>query len=817
MTTHDTSLEADGPLEAPLGDGITEELPVATYRTAPDGTLTAVNSAFVQLLGYSSREAMLGQELEGLTLDPDAVSLWRRQLHHSDEPAGQRTTLRSRSGQHVPVLLQGAPLRDGQGSLLGIVGIALDLRSPSADLDTLVAQHDPKLGVGALPEVHHAIADSAEAMGVGVLLAILDEDAAGFVVTYANDASLEVLDRARAEVLDAHLDTLLPGLREAARGHGPAEITLPRADGRNRIVEANLARTNTWGAPSAIIHLRDITQRREVELAVRESEEAVRTLIEHTTVGFYRTTPEGQIIMANPALVDILSFESMEDLLARDLSTWGYAEDRSREDWQERLEREGTLTEETTWLNAQSEPVHVRESARIVRDEDGSPRYYEGTVEDITDLKRQESMLERENRRQRAIRRILELPQRAPDFQRLVEALAHSVADIFETGRAAVLLLHEDDEELDIAGVHDDRDEGAPLEGTRVTREMIPELWKKRETLERNSRPLRVPDLLEQVEDDHLRERLQEVDATGSIYVPLYRNGNLRGVLAISESRSTREFTERDLDLAQEVGQYASLVLSNALLDQQVREGNDALREANQELERSNEDLQNFASALSHDLREPNRMVQGFLDLFLERHGDDIPPEGRELLEEAEAGADRMGNLITGLLTLSRVGSRHESRERVELGSVLENVERNLQVAIEDAGAEVTWDDLPVVKADPNLLGQALQNLVENALKYRREDVPPRVHIRAHRPENAEGMWRVEVEDNGQGLDPDDRERVFDLFQQVDPGEGSEGIGLGLALVKRIVDHHGGEVGTTSTKGEGSTFWFTLPAVDPAE
>ncbi|WP_276253933.1 sensor histidine kinase [Halomontanus rarus] len=229
-------------------------------------------------------------------------------------------------------------------------------------------------------------------------------------------------------------------------------------------------------------------------------------------------------------------------------------------------------------------------------------------------------------------------------------------------------------------------------------------------------------------------------------------------------------------------------------------------------LEKSNASLKQFAYAASHDLQEPLRMVSSYLQLIERRYGDALDDDGEEFLEYAVDGAERMRDMIEGLLEYSRVDTRGEMMETVDLNRVLEDAIANLQMKIEEYDATITSDSLPSVEGDGGQLRQLIQNLLSNAIEYSGED-PPRIHVSAERVGTE---WQISVRDDGIGIDPDDQNRIFDVFQRLHNHDEHPGTGIGLALCQRIVDRHDGRIWVDSTVGEGSTFTFTLPvAADP--
>ncbi len=229
------------------------------------------------------------------------------------------------------------------------------------------------------------------------------------------------------------------------------------------------------------------------------------------------------------------------------------------------------------------------------------------------------------------------------------------------------------------------------------------------------------------------------------------------------------------------------------------------------ELTRSNQDLEQFAYVASHDLREPLRMITGFMGLLKERYGEQVGEEGREFISYAVDGAERMQGLLSGLLEYSRVTTQRRQPEPVAMGEAFDIALANLWQSVQDTGAEVSADELPTVRADPTQMAQLLQNLIANGLKFRRPDVPPRVHVGVQRQQ---GQWQFCVSDNGIGIEPTQAERVFVIFQRLHTRDQYEGSGIGLAICKKIVERHGGQIWVQSTPGEGSTFYFALPAED---
>jgi PAS domain S-box-containing protein len=239
----------------------------------------------------------------------------------------------------------------------------------------------------------------------------------------------------------------------------------------------------------------------------------------------------------------------------------------------------------------------------------------------------------------------------------------------------------------------------------------------------------------------------------------------------------------------------------------------DALARQAQELARSNADLEQFAYVASHDLQEPLRMVASYTQLLARRYRDKLDEDAHEFIGYAVDGVTRMQALIGDLLAYSRVGKGGGAVERADLEAVFQRTLDVLRTAIEESGATVTSSPLPTVEADPAQMGQVLQNLVGNGLKFRGAE-PPRVHVSAERTGDE---WMISVRDNGIGIAPEYAQRIFVIFQRLHTRTEYAGTGIGLAICKKIVERHGGRIWVESTEGQGSTFFFTLPAGDEAE
>ncbi|QLG64076.1 GAF domain-containing protein [Halorarum salinum] len=299
----------------------------------------------------------------------------------------------------------------------------------------------------------------------------------------------------------------------------------------------------------------------------------------------------------------------------------------------------------------------------------------------------------------------------------------------------------------------------------------------------------------------YLRNDIRAVQTTPLIS----RSGTTVGMIS-THWRTPHEPSEDTLHLLDLLARQAADLIERTQAEQ-------ALRERERRLKESNERLEQFAYAASHDLQEPLRMVSSYLQLIERRYADEFDDDGREFLEFAIDGADRMRHMIDGLLKYSRVETEGNPFEPTDLDAVLMEARKDLQLRIEETDARITAESLPRVSGDRQQLRQVFQNLLDNAIEYSGGE-PPRVEIWAER---GDAEWTISVRDEGIGIDPEYTDRIFEMFRNLHEPDEHSGAGIGLALCERILERHGGRIRVESTPGQGSTFSFTLPEASDDE
>ena len=217
--------------------------------------------------------------------------------------------------------------------------------------------------------------------------------------------------------------------------------------------------------------------------------------------------------------------------------------------------------------------------------------------------------------------------------------------------------------------------------------------------------------------------------------------------------------------------------------------------------------MDDFTYVVSHDLKEPLRSVRTFSEFLVEDYGDRLDEEGKDYLERLQKAAIRMGNLIDDLLKLSRIGRIKMEFTEVDLNELLQNIREDLIAAIEEKNVDLQIGSLPVIRCQRTLMSELFKNLISNGIKFS-EAEKPIVEVGC---EEGKDEYLFSVKDNGIGIEEMYLERIFNIFQRLNPREKYEGTGAGLTICKKIVEEHGGKIWVESKVGEGSTFFFTIP------
>ncbi len=714
------------------------------------------NEAAARLLGYSSNVELAGKSVTELIAGKDRAAATKAMKKTLATKTGSGTsnlecTLITTSGKEFYVEATTDLLRDCSGMPSGLIITARDVTEGKRMIQALRDSEEKKRLI-------------FEALRDGIMVVDLQG-----VVIETNPIAASMLGYTKGELIGkSTLDFVAKEDQEKAIENAIKLVSVGVADdyidystlklvkkdgGLTEVEHSTGLMRDSSGKPVAVIGIsHDITERRRMEKELIESAEKLKSIFASIKDPVIISDMSGTILDVNDAALRVSGWPR-EKWVGTNALEVVHEKDRQAvvESLMKQME-EGPSDDltECTFVVGDGRELEVDFSSSLIHDSSGQPIGTVTVARDITERKRAERAIRESEEKLRAM---------------------------FDSVRDGILV-------IDLEGNFREFNE-ATMNMTGYSRE---ELAGKSalDFIVEEDREKVVADLSQTLTDKHtqtltsyrlLAKGNRGFDAELSSGMMLDSEGNPTALIGIM-----RDVTER-------------------------KRMEEKLVKIKEDLERSNRELEQFAYVASHDLQEPLRMVSSYLKLLERRSKDKLDSEAQEFIDFAVDGSTRMAAMIQALLTYSRVGTRGKPFEPTESEDILRKALSNLQIAIEEKGAVVTHDPLPTIVADSTQMLQLFQNLIGNGLKFQ-DNKRPEVHVSV---EDRGEDWVFSFRDNGIGIDPKYKERIFVIFERLHGKGEYKGTGIGLAVCKKIVERHGGRIWVDSTPGNGATFYFTMP------
>ena len=631
-------------------------------------------------------------------------------------------------------------------------------------------------------------------------------------IVFANPAAAALVGAARPEDLVGRpvLDIVHPGAHERVasnigidlQGKESPSITLDllRDDGTTVPVQGRGARIPFGGRLAVQVVLRDIREQQRTEAVLRETRDYLDSLIDHANAPIIVWDPDLRITRFNAAFEHMAGYAANE-VIGRDLAM--LFPEESREAALAEIERTSTEQWESVEIPIQRPDGEVRialwNSATISTPDGTALLATIAQGQDITERIEAEEALRESDERQAFLLELSDALRPLDDPVAVQEAAVRALGEHLQADRVYYTEV-EDEGDADLFIVRTDYH--LPGMASYAGRHPFTSVSQAAYARAKAGETLAIADTqTDPVFTEADRAAYCALSIGAYIAVPLVKQGRPAAYLTVHQT-TPRTWTPAEVSLVEETAERTWAAVERARAEA-------ALRQYSENLRRSNEDLERFAYVASHDLQEPLRSIVSFTQLLDRRYHGKLDTEADEFIDFIVEGGNRMQRLILDLLAFSRVNTTRQQIATTDAEDVLAEAERSLDAQLREAEATLTHDPLPVVMADPIQLAQVFSKLVSNAIKFRKPDEPLRVHVGACR---LDGFWEFSVSDNGIGIEPEYFEKIFVIFQRLHTKDAYPGTGIGLAIVKRIVDRHGGTIRVESTPGEGTTFLFTLPA-----
>ena len=782
---------------------------VVTITALADGRLLEVNDSFVQLTGYTPDEVIGRTPVEiGLWVEPAQRRAGLAQLRGGYFPRNSEFCFRMKDGSERTCLTSADLLKlNGQTCVLTVLNDITERKQ--AEVARQAAEERFAKAFQASPQAMciNRVADGRYIDVNASFAQLVDYPLAEIIGRTSLDVGIWADPEARAAISQTII--------EQGSNRDFEHRFYTRYGELRDIVAAGVA-IEVDGEPCILSVVNDVTARKQAEEALRESEARFRATFEQAAVGVAQVSPAGHYLRVNQRLCEITGYRR-DSLLQKTHQVVTHPDDMALNLRQVNRLLAGEVasyTVEARYLCQDGSFLWVNLTESVVRDELGVVRYRVAVIEDISARKAAEARLHFLAETSAVLASSLEY---AATLQRVAALMVPQLADL-----CTVELLDADGLITPVAMAHVNP---AKLTWIQQLRDRyLPQLadtYGIGQVL-RTGRSASYPTILEEgvlavAPAEDYKTSLQQMGFKSVLIVPLPVRDQILGALILAWSDTDRQYDQAELYLAEEVAKRAALAVDNARLYQAARKAESDLRLLNEnleqrvtvrtaELQRSNRELDQFAYIASHDLKAPLRAIDQLAIWITQDAAELLPTASQVHLAKLRGRIQRMEGLLNDLLAYSRAGRQRHPVEAIDTGALVRNV---IELLAPPAGFTVRLaEPFPALITEPVPLETIFRNLIGNAIKH--HDRPDAGQVVIAATEQA-ALITFTVTDNGPGIEPQYHERIFQIFQTLKPRDQVEGSGMGLAIVKKLVEGYGGVVQLESSVGQGATFRFTWP------
>ncbi|BAY10420.1 PAS domain-containing protein [Calothrix sp. NIES-2098] len=784
-----------------------ENATVGMHWVQADGTIAWANQAELDLLGYT-RSEYIGHSIIEFHVDRDVIEDILQRLSRNETLDNYEARLRCKNGSIRHVLIN--------SNVFWQDGNFIHTRCFTRDIT------ERKKVEAALKESDRRLKVALEAAKLGSWELII---ATGELATSKQCKANFGLPEEAEFTYDTLLESIHPddradmqeSVRQALAKHCDYEVEYRNIwpDGSiHWILARGVGIYDEDGNPTRMIGVTlDLTARKQAEQALQESEQRWQLALQGNNDGIWDWNVQTNEVFFSPRWKEMLGYQDHE--ITNNIDEWSERVHPEDLDWV--LEAIRDHFDKKTPYYVTEHRVQCKDGSykwildrgQALWDSTGNVVRMVGSHTDINDRKQIEEELKRQNLRSQLFSEITLKIRESLQLDDILQTTVKEIQTLLHADRVLVFRLWPDGSGTVV------QEAVLPSWPVVLGQNILDPCFQQGYVEKyRQGRVSAITDVARANIQDCHRKFLQQHSVQANLVVPILIRDGIWGLLIAHQCHSPREWNRFELEMLQQLANQIGIALSQAQLLEQATHHS-------QELARSNGELEQFAYIASHDLQEPLRMVISYLQLLERRYKNQLDARADEFIGYAVDGAQRMQTLIQDLLNYSRVSTRGQPFRLVDCNTVLARAIANLEIAIAESHAVITADPLPEVIADTTQLVQVLQNLIGNAIKFRREE-PPQIHIAAIRNTvesdktnsnltSLENEWLFSVQDNGIGLESQYAERIFVIFQRLHSRSKYPGTGIGLAICKKIIERHGGRIWMESKPGQGSIFYFTIP------